>query len=219
MKDPEAMKEFGNTSVMWDYKSMKPLKIFNTPGAPLEVRWSLKPGSNWAVTTAALTSKIYVYKQDDKGEWQQHDVGTIGKPGDLLLPVDIALVPTGDGMWVDTHLDGTARYYDMTDPMKPKFTYSKKIGSQVNMVNPSWDGKRVYFTTSLLGNWDRKGKDDEQFLKAYDWDGKELKLKFHIDFYKEKLGRAHHMKFQVRDLKTLKPLQASNQQTLQFAEK
>lgn len=217
MKDPEAMKEFGSTSVMWDYKSMKPLKIFNTPGAPLEVRWSLKPGSNWAVTTAALTSKIYVYKQDDKGEWQQHDVGTIGKPGDLLLPVDIALVPTGDSMWVDTHLDGTARHYDMTDPMKPKLTYSKKIGSQVNMVNPSWDGSRVYFTTSLLGNWDRKGKDDEQFLKAYDWDGKELKLKFHIDFYKEKLGRAHHMKFQVRDLKTLKPLQASNQQTIKFA--
>lgn len=219
MKDAEAMKEFGNTSVMWDYKSMKPIKIFNTPGAPLEVRWSLKPGDNWAVTTAALTSKIYVYKQDDKGEWQQHDVGTIGKPGDLLLPVDLALVPGGNGMWVDTHLDGTARYYDMTNPLKPKLTYTKKIGTQVNMVNPSWDGSRVYFTTSLLGNWDRKGKDDEQFLKAYDWDGKELKLKFHIDFYKEKLGRAHHMKFQVRDLKTLKPLQASNQQTVKFAEK
>lgn len=217
VKDPEAMKQFGNTSVMWDYKAMKPIKVFNTPGAPLEVRWSLKPGANWAVTTAALTGKIYVYMQDEKGEWQQHDVGNIGKPGDLLLPVDIALEPVGKGMWVDTHLDGHTRYYDMTNPLKPQLKYMKKIGSQVNMVNPSWDGKRVYFSTSLLGNWDRKGKDDEQFVKGYDWDGKELKHKFTVDFYKEKLGRAHHMKFQVRDLGTLKPLQASTQQSIKFA--
>lgn len=218
MKDAEAMKAFGNTSVMWDYKSMRPIKIFNTPGAPLEVRWSLKPGDNWAVTTAALTGKIFVYQQDAKGEWQQHEVGTVGEPGELLLPVDISLEVTGHGMWVDTQLDGYARYYDMSDPLHPKLTYSKKIGSQVNMVSPSWDSKRVYFTSSLLANWDRKGKDDEQFLKAYDWDGKELKLKFSIDFYKEKLGRAHHMKFQVRDLRTLKPLRAASQASHQFAQ-
>ena len=35
------------------------------------------------------------------------------------------------------------------------------------MVSQTWDGKRVYFTSSLLANWDKKGKDDEQFLKAY----------------------------------------------------
>jgi selenium-binding protein 1 len=63
------------------------------------------------------------------------------------------------------------------------------------MVSQSWDGKRVYLTSSLLANWDKKGADDEQFLRAYDWDGKELKQKFELDFYKEKLGRAHHMKF------------------------
>ena len=50
-------------------------------------------------------------------------------------------------------------------------------------------------TTSRLSNWDKKGADDEQFLKAFDWDGKELAQKFEVDFYKEKLGRAHHMKF------------------------
>lgn len=40
VKDGEAMKRFGNTTVMWDYKTMKPVKIFNTPGSPLEARWS-----------------------------------------------------------------------------------------------------------------------------------------------------------------------------------
>lgn len=211
VKDGEAMKRFGNTSVMWDMKTMKPLKVFQTPGAPLEVRWSWKAGDNWAVTTTALTSKIWVYKQDAKGEWQVKDVATIGDPAKIPLPVDISITADGRGMWINTFMDGTTRYWDMSDPMKPKETFTKQIGSQVNMVSQSFDGKRVYFTTSLLGNWDKKGKDDEQFLKMYNWDGKDLKLAFEIDFYKEKLGRAHHMKFQARDLSTLKPLDmASN---------
>ena len=65
----------------------------------------------------------------------------------------------------------------------------------------SWDGKRVYFTSSLLANWDKKGADDEQFLKGYSWDGKELKEDFVVDFHKEGLGRAHHMKFTARSQK------------------
>jgi selenium-binding protein 1 len=209
IKDPEAMKQFGNTTVMWDYKSMKPIKIFNTPGAALEARWSFKPGDNWAVTTTALTSNIYVYKQDDKGEWQQHNVGTIGDPSKIPLPVDIALNSDGKSMWINTFMDGMTRLWDMSDPLHPKETYTKKIGNQVNMVSPSFDGKRVYYTTSLVSNWDQKNQANDQFLKAYNWDGKELKLAFEIDFLKEKLGRAHHMKFQARDLKTLQPLQAS----------
>lgn len=208
VKDPEAMKHFGNTSVMWDYKTMKPIKIFNTPGAPLEARWNWGKGDDFAVTTTALTSKVWVYKQDKKGEWQAHDVGTIGNPADIPLPVDISMTADGQGLWINTFMDGTTRFWDFKDPMKPKEVYSKKIGSQVNMVSQSYDGTRVYYTTSLLGNWDKKAKDDEQFLKMYHWDGKALKLGFEVDFYKEKLGRAHHMKFQVRDMRSLKPLHA-----------
>lgn len=219
IKDPEAMKNFGNTSVMWDYKAMKPIKVFKTPGAPLEARWSFKPGDNWAVTTTALTSQVYVYKEDAKGEWQQHMVGTIGDPSKIPLPVDIALNADGQSMWINTFMDGTTRLWDMSDPLKAKEIYTKKIGNQVNMVSPSYDGKRIYYTTSLVSNWDMKEKANDQFLKAYDWDGKDLKLVFEIDFVKEKLGRAHHMKFQVRDLKTLRPLRASIDSSNKFASK
>jgi selenium-binding protein 1 len=219
IKDPEAMKNFGNTSVMWDYKAMKPIKVFKTPGAPLEARWSFKPGDNWAVTTTALTSQVYVYKEDAKGEWQQHMVGTIGDPSKIPLPVDIALNADGQSMWINTFMDGTTRLWDMSDPLKAKEIYTKKIGNQVNMVSPSYDGKRIYYTTSLVSNWDMKEKANDQFLKAYDWDGKDLKLVFEIDFIKEKLGRAHHMKFQVRDLKTLRPLRASIDSSNKFASK
>jgi len=53
----------------------------------------------------------------------------------------------------------------------------------------------VYITSSLLERWDKAGADNEQFLRAFGWDGKELKPVFEVDFTKEKLGRAHHMKF------------------------
>ncbi len=81
----------------------------------------------------------------------------------------------------------------------------KKIGSQVNMVSQSWDGKRLYFTSSVLSNWDKKGEEDEQFLKAYEWDGKELTHKFTVDFYKEQLGRSHIMRFGAYSLYGLVP--------------
>lgn len=211
VKDPDAMKHFGKTMAIWDLKTMEPKKILDVPGAPLEIRWSLKKGENWAVTATALTSKLYVIKQDKKGEWQSHDVGTIGNPADIPLPVDISITADGKGLWVNTFMDGMTRYWDFSNPMKPKEVYTKKIGSQVNMVSQSFDGKRVYFTTSLLANWDQKGKTDDQFLKMYKWDGKKLTESFTLDFYKEKLGRAHHMKFQAINLNTLKPLYAETQ--------
>ena len=72
-------------------------------------------------------------------------------------------------------MDGSCRVYDVSDPHKPQLAHTQqKIGAQVNMVSQTWDGERVYFTSSLLAKWDKKGADNEQFLKAYGWDGKKL---------------------------------------------
>jgi selenium-binding protein 1 len=193
--DAEAMKRFGNTMVAWDVKAMTPQQVLAVPGAPLEIRWSLKDGDNWAVTATALTSKLWLIRQDAQGRWQAKDVATIGDPAKIPLPVDISITADGKGLWVNTFMDGTTRYFDMSNPDAPKQTYSKVTGRQVNMVSQSWDGKRVYITSSLLANWDKKGEDNEQVLRAYDWDGKELTQKFEVDFNKLQLGRAHHMKF------------------------
>ncbi|MGH8710408.1 MAG: selenium-binding protein SBP56-related protein [Burkholderiales bacterium] len=201
IKDGEAMKFFGNTMVLWDLKAMKPQKIFNVPGAPLEIRWSLKDGDNWAITAAALTSKLWLVKQDSKGEWQAKEVGTIGDPAKIPLPVDISISADGKALWVNTFMDGKTRRFDLSNPEQPKQVYEKATGKQINMVSQSWDGKRVYITSSLLSKWDKKGADDEQFLRTFNWDGKDLKLAFEVDFYKEKLGRAHHMKLGTNALK------------------
>lgn len=198
IKDPEAMKRFGKSMVMWDFKAMQPISIMEVPGSPLEIRWSLKPQDNWAFTATALTSKLWLIRQDATGAWVAKDVATIGDPAKIPLPVDISISADAKGLWVNTFLDGTSRYFDISNPEAPKEIYTRKMGSQVNMVSQSYDGKRVYFTTSLLANWDKKGAENEQWLKAFDWDGKELVEKFTVDFKAEKLGRAHHMKLSAR---------------------
>jgi len=195
IKDPEAMKHFGNTMVVWNLKTMQPSKILSVPGAPLEIRWALPPGQNWAITATALTSKLWLVKQDSAGQWQAHEVATIGDPAKIPLPVDISISADAKGLWVNTFMDGTTHYFDLSDPEHPKETYHLHTGSQVNMVSQSWDGKRVYITSSLLSHWDKTGADNEQFLRAFDWDGHALTRAFEVDFTQQKLGRPHHMKF------------------------
>jgi selenium-binding protein 1 len=202
VKDAEAMKRFGNTMVVWDLKSMKPKQVLAVPGAPLEIRWSLNPKDDWAVTAAALTSKLWLVKPDGKGAWQAKEVATIGDPAKIPLPVDISIRRDGKGLWVNTFMDGKTRYFDLSNPEAPKQTYEKVTGKQVNMISQSWDGKRVYITSSLLANWDKGGADNEQFLRGFTWNGKELSPTFEVDFTKENLGRAHHMKLGSRALRT-----------------
>ncbi|MBW2394183.1 MAG: selenium-binding protein [Deltaproteobacteria bacterium] len=195
LKDEEAMKRFGKTVVLWDLHTRQPKKIFDVPGAPLEIRWALGANNNYAFTSTALTSKLWLVELDEHGEWSASEVADIGDPSKIPLPVDISISSDDRFLWADTFLDGTAHLFDVTNPREPKEVYSKKIGSQVNMVSQSWDGKRVYFSSSLLANWDKKGEENEQFVKLYLWDGKELKHQWTIDFIKEKLGRAHQMRF------------------------
>jgi selenium-binding protein 1 len=207
--DPEAMKRFGSTMVIWDLKALTPKKVFKVPGAPLEIRWSLNPGDNWAITAAALTSKLWLVKQDAQGEWQAKEVATIGDPAKIPLPVDISISRDGKGLWVNTFMDGKTRYFDLSNPEQPKQVYEKVTGKQVNMISQSWDGKRVYIASSLLSRWDKVGADDEQFVRAFNWDGKQLTPAFEVDFYREKLGRAHHMKFGSNALKAAYPREPS----------
>lgn len=193
MKDAEAMQHFGNTMVMWDFHTRQPKKVFQTPGAPLEIRWAWGPEHNYAFTATALTSKLWLCYQDAQGEWQAKEVATIGDAKGGVLPVDISLSADDKTLFADCFGDGKCRVFDVSDAQHPRQIYEKQIGKQLNMVSQSWDGKRLYFTSSLLAHWDKGGEDNEQFLRAYGWDGKELKSKFDIDFTALKLGRPHQM--------------------------
>ena len=197
MADPKAMAAFGNTMVAWDMHARQPRKIMDVPGAPLEIRCAWNPENNYCFTSTALTSKVWLVYLDDQGEWQAEAVGDIGDASKIPLPVDISIANDDTRLWVNTWNDGMTRLYDITNPHEVKQIYEKKIGTQVNMVSQSWDGKRVYYTSSLLANWDKqepKGP-DLQYLKVYDWDGKALKQTLAIDFIAEKLGAPHQMRF------------------------
>jgi selenium-binding protein 1 len=198
MKDSSAMQQFGSTMVLWNLKAMQPQEIFKVPGAPLEIRWSLHEGDDWAITATALTSSLWLVKKDPAGTWQARPVATIGDPAKIPLPVDISIAADGKSLWVNTFMDGMTRRFDLSDPEAPKETYALHTGAQVNMVSQSWDGKRVYVSSSLLEKWDKKGDQDEQFVKRFAWDGTQLTESWKVDFYKEKLGRAHHMRFGAR---------------------
>ena len=198
IKDGGAMKQFGNTMVVWNLKAMQPEQVLSVPGAPLEIRWSLKEGDDWAMTATALTSKLWLVKKDARGQWQAKDVAPIGDPAKTPLPVDISMRADGKGLWVNTFMDGTTRYFDISNPEAPRQTYAKKTGAQVNMISQSWDGKRIYVSSSLLANWDKTGAENEQFVKLFAWDGKELSEQWKVDFTALKLGRPHHMKFGAR---------------------
>jgi selenium-binding protein 1 len=193
--DAEAMKQFGNTMVVWDYHARKPLQTLEVPGAPLEIRWALRPDHHYAFTSAALTSKLWgIFRRDD-GSFEAVELADIGDPAAVPLPVDISLSADDRFLFVDSFMDGMVRVFDVSEPRAPKVVYERKIGPQVNMVSQSWDGKRLYFTTSLLANWDGTGGDDAQFLKAFTWDGQALEPTFEIDFREQKLGRPHLMRF------------------------
>jgi len=195
LADPGAMKQFGNTMVVWDFHARKPIQTLQVPGAPLEIRWALEPRHNYAFTATPLTAKLWLIDQQDDGRFAATAIADIGDPKQPPLPVDISLSADDRYLFVDSFMDGTCRVYDVSDPHHPRLAHQQKIGSQVNMVSESWDGKRVYFTSSLLANWDKTGKDNEQFLKAYAWDGKRLTPLFAVDFLKEGLGRPHIMHF------------------------
>src|SRR5499426_2523891 len=128
-------------------------------------------------------------------------VVVIDDPTKIPLPVDISINKDGTGLWVNTFMDGKTRYFDLSNPEQPKQTYERVTGKQVNMISQSWDGTRVYVASSLLANWDKGGADNEQFVRAFRWDGKALTPAFEVDFNKEKLGRAHHMKLGSKAMK------------------
>jgi selenium-binding protein 1 len=193
--DAEAMKKFGNTMVVWDFHARKPIQTLEVPGAPLEIRWALQPRHDYAFTSTALTSKLWLVERQADGTFKASAVADIGDPKKVPLPVDISLSADDRYLFVDSFNDGTCRIYDVSNPHKPRLVLEQRIGAQLNMVSETWDGERLYFTSSLLANWDKTGKDNEQYLAAYRFDGKKLSPLFRVDFLAEKLGRPHIMRF------------------------
>jgi selenium-binding protein 1 len=186
LKDAEAMKQFGDSVVVWDFHARKPLQVLRVPGAPLELRWALQPNHHYAFTSTALTGQLVLIHRQDDGTWATKNIAEIGN----TIPVDISIAPDDSKIYVNSYGDGTLRVYDVSNPFEGKLIQQMKLGEQANMVSTSWDGQRIYATSSLLSNWDKPG---DHWLKAFAWEGDQLVPKFSVDF--SGVGRAHIMNF------------------------
>ena len=186
LKDEAAMKRFGHTMVC-GHARPQAAQVLDVPGC----RWR----------SAALDPKPQVLLHQHRADLEDladlrgrrgrvAGQGSRGHRRSLHHPAAGGhLDHRGRQGPVGRHLPGgKARYFDISDPHAPKQVYEAQIGSQINMVSQSWDGKRVYFSSSLLGNWDKTGDADEQYVKLYHWDGKELTHEWTVDFYAEGLG-------------------------------
>jgi selenium-binding protein 1 len=189
LKDADAMKQFGDSVVVWDFHARKPLQILRVPGAPLELRWALQPNHHYAFTATALTGQLVLIHRQDDGTWATKNVAEIGN----TIPVDISIAPDDSKVYVNSYGDGVLRVYDVSNPFEAKLIHQVKLGEQANMVSTSWDGQRVYSTSSLLSNWDKPG---DHWLKGFAWEGGQLVEKFTTDF--SGVGRAHIMNFGAR---------------------
>lgn len=185
-KDAEAMKAFGDSIVVWDFHSRKPLQILRVPGAPLELRWALLPHHYYAFTGTALTHQLVVIYRKEDGTWATKNIADTGEN----IPVDLSLAPDDSKVYVNSFLDGTLRVYDVSNPFEGKLIEQVKLGEMANMVSESWDGARVYATNSLLSQWDKRS---DYWLKAYAWENGKLVPKFTTDF--NAVGRPHIMNF------------------------
>jgi methanethiol oxidase len=173
VQDAEAMKQFGN-SMVFGISTRASRRRRSTFRAR---RWkSAGPGARRTITRSppprSPRSSGWRY-EDKKGEWQAKEVAHIGGEGGVL-PVDMSMSADDKTLFVDCFGDGKVRVFDVSNPHRPRQIYEKQIGKQLNMVSQSWDGKRLYFSSSLLARWDKKGDDNDQFVRAYHWNGKEL---------------------------------------------
>jgi selenium-binding protein 1 len=170
VKDAEAMKRFGNTMVVWDLKAMKPKKVLSVPGAPLEIRWSLKDGDSWAITASALTSKLWLVSRMPRasGRPRRSPSSAIRRRSPAVWTSASRTAPA-----LGQHVHGRQDpLFRPSNPEQPKQTYERVTGKQVNMIPQSWDGTRVYIASPPSRTGTRAARTTSSSC-GFSWDGKE----------------------------------------------
>jgi selenium-binding protein 1 len=147
------LKDFGSEMVIWDFKARKPLQVGKAGLAPLEVRWSLKPGNNYGFTNCALDNSLWMFRGQSDGSYEFKKVASTG-----ALPADLRQSPDDKSLFVSCFGDNLIQQWDVTDPDNPRLASTVAPGVQPNMMHLTGDGKRMYVTNSLLSTLDHAGR-------------------------------------------------------------
>jgi selenium-binding protein 1 len=195
---------------------------------PLELRWLHEPDAEEGFVGAALSSVMWRFHRPN-GSWAADPVIEVESvplegwpfpvPGlitDLLLSMDDRF------LYFANWLHGDVRQYDVSDPQRPKLTGQLWLGGVLgkpsdagrelsggpNMIQLSYDGRRLYVTNSLYSTWDNQFYPQmRSWLLRIDCDpngGMELDRDFFVDFHDRPDGpaRAHEVRLQNGDCTT-----------------
>jgi selenium-binding protein 1 len=143
-------KKFGDELVIWDFRERKPIAKLKVGGAPLETRWSLKPGANHGFTNCLLDDSIWMWQADKAGTYSARKLIATGK-----LPADLRQSPDDRFLYVSCFGSDEIQQWDISDLAKPRLHSTLKPGVHPNMMHVTGDGKRMYITNSLLSTADR----------------------------------------------------------------
>jgi selenium-binding protein 1 len=184
-------KAFGDKVVIWDFRKREPLAVLKTGLAPLECRWSLKPGAKHGFTNCALDDSIWVWEGegDSKDKFTARLLCKTGK-----LPADLRQSPDDKYLFVSCFASDEIQQWDVSDLKKPKLHSTLKPGDQPNMMHVTGDGKRMYITNSLLSTMDREVPFWVK-LAHLGPEGMKLDADFHVDLNNLPTGaaRGHDM--------------------------
>ena len=195
---------------------------------PLEARWLHDPDAGEGFVGAALSSTMWHFHRDDGG-WKADQVIAVegvelegwpfpvpGLITDLLISMDDRF------LYLANWLHGDVRQYDISDPADPKLTgrlwlggvigkpgdARRELGGGPNMLQLSYDGRRLYVTNSLYSTWDNQFYPGmRSWLLRIECDpngGMELDHDFFVDFHDRPGGpaRAHEVRLQGGDCTT-----------------
>jgi selenium-binding protein 1 len=195
---------------------------------PLEVRWLHDPDAEEGFVAAALSSVVWRFYRAN-GQWaadpviEEESVPLEGWPFPVPgLITDQVLSMDDRFLYLANWLHGDVRQYDVSDPANPKLTGQVWLGGVIgkptdaqrelnggpNMIQLSYDGRRLYVTNSLLSTWDNQFYPElRSWLMRIDCGpngGMEIDNDFFVDFHDRPSGpaRAHEMRLQGGDCTT-----------------
>jgi selenium-binding protein 1 len=195
---------------------------------PLELRWLHDPDAESGFVGAALSSTVFHFHRQNGGWTADEVIDVEGVPQEgWPFPVpglitDIVLSMDDRFLYLSNWLHGDLRQYDVSSPSEPKLTGRLQLGGLLGrpldgdrelnggpqMLQLSYDGRRLYVTNSLYSTW------DNQFYPGLrSWllrincgadGGMEIDRGFFLDLHDRPDGpaRAHEVRLQGGDCTT-----------------
>ena len=229
--DDVAKGRYGSSLHFWNLAERRleqTLDLGENGLVPLEARWLHDPDADEGFVGAALSSTMWHFRRDN-GSWRADQVIAVESvplegwpfpvPG---LITDLVLSMDDRFLYVANWLHGDVRQYDVSDASAPKLTDQIWLGGVIghptdarrelnggpNMLQLSYDGRRLYVSNSLYSTWD-----DQFYPELHSWllridcdseGGMEIDHDFFVDFHERPDGpaRAHEVRLQGGDCTT-----------------